>query len=344
MTDRESPTLPDNERPTDPSPPPSSRDLSREAPTDPAPPCRHEDHEHLFGSTYYCFSCMDRFQGPSLDDLGNPTDPAPPPLPTDAPDPWPTSGPFMRTERELAVNRAMDAHDRALYGVRFTDSGDPEGGTPPDVSAPNRVAPDGGEPGAFSYRFDPESGAVVPGPRVPTRPWYDYGKDTGPRLRVKGWADPPKPEPMPDHDGWRERHARIARAKLEGDTTVLSKAYEPYLDELHTTSTPQPTVSPLDWDELEPALVAELREWGRAHDVPSGSIGLQRFFDASCAVRLVMRDGTFEMRCDRRSVKAAWRDAGGAARRAAAILVRRGTDELAQARVRETITIPDPTM
>ena len=311
MTDDE-PTAPDHERPTDPSPPPSFRE----------PPGNFE-----VGPTL-------RFPLPGYD--------------PDAP-------------ASALIVVAVD-HEAGTVTI---DSVDPEGETPPEVSDPSQVAPDGGETGALSfepfrgidrepgvqpfatvtaptsYRVD-AAGNVVPGPHVPTRPWHDYGKDTGARLRVKGIVDAtPKPEPMEDHDGWRERHARLERAKAEGDEHTVGKMLPQYLDELHSTS-PQVPVTPLDWDELEPAMAHELKEWGRAHGVRSGSIGVQKFFDASCAVRIVMRDGTFEMRMDRRSVKSAWREAGGNARRAAAALVMRGTEELALARRRELITIPDP--
>jgi hypothetical protein len=186
-------------------------------------------------------------------------------------------------------------------------------------------------------------------PRVNvSRDWLDHGIDGSsslgtPRLRVKGWAPEDKPPVAEDHDGWRERHRKIQQAKADHDQHALGKLYAPMLDSLHSGEQ-KPAVAPLDWDELEPAMVAELREWGKAHGaVKPGDIALMRLFDASCAIRVRLGpDGLFEMNIDATRVRSTWKEAEGRPRRAAAMLVIQATEELAQARRRELICVPDP--
>lgn len=193
------------------------------------------------------------------------------------------------------------------------------------------------------------AGEVVPVAPNPGRGWLDWSVDSGstqrrPRLRIKGLVEPMKPSdlpPAPDETGWRERHRKLRTAMAEDDNRTIAKLMEPVLDELHTKEAPKPAVPPLDWSELEPAMVAELREWGKAHGVKPGSLGLMILVDESAAVRLVMADEVFEMRFDRRSVRAAWRDAEGRPRSAAAILVQRGSEELAASKARSVICVPD---
>lgn len=186
-------------------------------------------------------------------------------------------------------------------------------------------------------------------PRNDSRGWHDWSVDGPsslgrPKLRVKGLVEPASPKdlpPMPDHDGWRERNRKLRRAMAEDDNATISKLMEPTLDALHTKDPPKPPVPPIDWDELTPALYAELREWGKSHRVPSGSIALLPLIDGSIAIRLVTAEDPFEIRFDAPAVRSAWRESEGLPRRAAAALVQRGTEELAAAKAREVICVPD---
>lgn len=110
------------------------------------------------------------------------------------------------------------------------------------------------------------------------RPWYDYGKDTGRRLRVKGLVDADslpvvRPEPMPNAVDPREVdeiHRQSREAMAEGDDRKLGKIYEDLLDTLHSESIPTTDEDPIEKvrldlraKELELALGAELAELGR---------------------------------------------------------------------------------
>jgi hypothetical protein len=119
------------------------------------------------------------------------------------------------------------------------------------------------------------------------RPWHDYGKDTGPRLRVKGLVDVDtlpvvQPEPLPGAADPREVdeiHRQSREAMAEGDDKKLGKIYEDLLDTLHSKDLPTTDEDPIERirldlraKELDGALQAELAELGRARN---WAIGLQ---------------------------------------------------------------------
>lgn len=193
----------------------------------------------------------------------------------------------------------------------------------------------------------PDAPIIPAGPK--SRGWLDFGLDTGPRLRVKGLRDlpgppPPDPETEGDPGDWRERHRKYKQARADGDDRALSKLMPQVLDELHSGEQ-KPRVPPFDWALLEPAFVAELREWGRANRFPKRLIGFQRFFDGSCAVRVPIPgvpNESHEIRIDKRSAVVAWTEAKGDPRRAAGILGERMAGEFATAKIREVISVPDP--
>jgi hypothetical protein len=109
------------------------------------------------------------------------------------------------------------------------------------------------------------------------RPWYDYGKDTGRRLRVKGLVDVDslpvvRPEPMPNAVDPREVdeiHRQSREAMAEGDDRKLGKIYEDLLDAAHSEHLPtdEDPIEKVRLDlrakELEQAIGAELAELGR---------------------------------------------------------------------------------
>jgi hypothetical protein len=110
------------------------------------------------------------------------------------------------------------------------------------------------------------------------RPWYDWGKDTGPRLRVKGLVDADAlpvraPEALPNAVDPREVdeiHRRSQQAFADEDDHTLGKIYEDVLDALHSANLPSVDEDPIEKirldlraKELEQALGAELAELGR---------------------------------------------------------------------------------
>jgi hypothetical protein len=122
-----------------------------------------------------------------------------------------------------------------------------------------------------------EGSAPIPNLKRDVREWYDYGKDTGRRLRVKGLVDVDalpvvKPEPDtsgPDPREVEELHRQSREAMAEGDDRKLGKLYEDLLDALHSKDLPseEDPITKVRHDlraaELEGALGAELAELGR---------------------------------------------------------------------------------
>jgi hypothetical protein len=199
-------------------------------------------------------------------------------------------------------------------------------------------------PGVTTFTVDAEGNLVHSSP-VPARDWCDWGKDTGPRLRVKGWGEivpekaPPRPDD-PDPGDVAEAHRECRRAIDEGDDAALMKLFPDVLDELHSVAPGAPPIPPLDWTELEPALLAEWREWGRSHAVRGRSIAL-RHTAANSVETLVPLDNElpYLITSDERSVRVAWRKAKGEARKAAALIVAGATEELHRARAREVVAV-----
>lgn len=103
--------------------------------------------------------------------------------------------------------------------------------------------------------------------------WLDHGKDTGPRLRVRGFVDmndvQPLVEPEPTHDPKLidEIHAESEAAFRDEDDGKLAKIYEDVLDDIHGSSAGQATLEGQllrAVEELQAAVTAELREVARA--------------------------------------------------------------------------------
>lgn len=214
--------------------------------------------------------------------------------------------------------------------------------TEPDHPIPEPPELPGDPHPVFPAKAGP-GGVLVPATReeAATRPWHDWGKDTGPRLRVKGWGaiEPETAPPLPgdpDPGDVREAHLECRRAIDEGDDAALVKLFPDVLDELHSAAPGAPPIPPLDWSELEPALIAEWREWGAAHAVKGRSIAFKHTEDGAAHALIQLDDGLpYRITSDPRSVRTAWRGAKGHPRRAAATIVAGATAELHRARSSE---------
>jgi hypothetical protein len=200
------------------------------------------------------------------------------------------------------------------------------------------------------------SGSVVIAPRsemapnipapVPARAWHDGGSGSAPRLRVKGWKEV-EPEVAPSEIDDREvaeAHAEYRRAMDAEDNHALGKMFEPVLDEIHTSPSapdPTPSIPPLDWSLLEPALTREWREWGEAHRAKQTM--LQRQNDGGVLVVIGFRDeiaAPFAVMQDGLRVETAWERAKGSPAEAAGLLVGFAAAELAKVRRSELIMVP----
>lgn len=313
---------------TEPAPPPG--------PTDPAPPkpCT----AHIMPGCA-CLSCLE------VSEMEwNPRPHRPPAIPSDVPtEPDASPEPFPLPDDAMPLSVRLFHADCAPDGESLT-----KGLLAPQPCARcgGPVDPDG--PYVFAWvsegsAADPDIQPSAPAPRVFSRPWHDYGLDTGPRLRVKGLVDRPGPPPAdPETRGeWLETHERYKRARAEGDDHTIGQIMAPVLDALHS-ETPPTALPPIDWAELEPALLAELREWGRAHGVRPRQLAFQKFFGDNAVVRVVLHGSLYEARIEPRAAQVAWRQNLANPRKTAARLVERISAELATACARETLFVPDP--
>ncbi len=216
----------------------------------------------------------------------------------------------------------------------------------PDVAAePHGLAPSPGESARFSYRVD-DGGNVVPGAFNPAREWYDYGKDTGPRLRVKRILEGQElademartanaPPQVTDRDEERAIHAESEKAFREKDDKKLGKIYEDLLDEIHSPELGERKAADAWFDraftELEAALTAEIRElcrqerrWDWGYRVTKDGL----------SIRAVPRAGgdVLECRVDKKALRVRIHHAATDAKDSAAIIVRTARDHFAQAR------------
>jgi hypothetical protein len=187
------------------------------------------------------------------------------------------------------------------------------------------------------------------------RPWYDYGKDTGRRLRVKGLVDVDslpvaKPEPDPNGPDPREveaLHRQSQEAMAEGDDRKLGKLYEDLLDALHSNDLPtdEDPITKARFDlrarELEAALGAELSELGRARRWGVG----YRLSGASGQVVLVVgvldraSGAEWQITVDQRALYNAVRRAGAEMRMAAREIATRVRDHVDKARAGAVIGV-----
>jgi hypothetical protein len=204
--------------------------------------------------------------------------------------------------------------------------------------------------------FHVVNGAVVSGPTLPAREWYDYGKDTGPRVRVRRIVEGSdydaelsrmavRPEATYDEAEHAAVHAESEKAFREGDAQKLGKMYEDLLDEIHSPDLGERRPAD-EWfnrtfAELEAALVAELRELSRQERRWDWGF---RVTDQGLSLRCVRRGGdgsdTLEVRLDKKALKARVQAAAIDAKASAAYIVKRARDEVAQARAKLIIGGP----
>lgn len=185
-----------------------------------------------------------------------------------------------------------------------------------------------------------EAGEVVQGPFVPARDWLDYGKDTGPRLRIASMDALPDtqhapPDPNgPDPGDIREAHQAYKRAQAEDDDHAIAKLFPDVLDELHSKNPGERAIPELNWSELEPAMAAEWREWGQAHAVRGRMVLFRKTPDVCACEAIVPLDtgDPYLIKSEERAVRQAWKRALGDPRRAASLLVRGATEELHKVR------------
>ena len=188
------------------------------------------------------------------------------------------------------------------------------------------------------------------------RPWYDYGKDTGPRLRVKGLVDADalpvvRPE-APSNVDPREvadLHRQSQEALAEGDDKKLGKLYEDLLDTLHSKDLPTTDEDPIEKarrdiraKDLDAALGAELAELGRGR---SWAVGFKLEESGAGQVALVVgvRDkasgADWLVTVDQRALYAAVRRAGAEMRTAAREIATRVRAEVDKARAGATVGV-----
>lgn len=344
MTDDSAPdTLPDNERPTDPAPPPESS----------VPPLPEWFPGKRPRATE-CFFC----HAPINDHIDRPSYVMPSLEDPSKYDPETCRAChflYTTTRPPAAGLRALDHHavpvvtclddleDRGVLDRRMAHDerelfliAHPERRTPFD----DPVSPD---PTRGSFRVD-AAGVVVPIAQQPARGWYDYGLDTGPRLRVKAidvepdrQVAPPQPGD-PDPGDVREVHEAYLKATREDDDQAIAKLFPDVLDELHSKSPGAPPIPELDWSSLEPALLAEWKEWGQSHAVRGRSIAVRHRPDNGCDALVPLDTGDpYLITSDTRAVRLAWRAARGAPRQAAALIVLGATRELHRVRAGEMI-------
>ncbi len=236
-----------------------------------------------------------------------------------------------------------DPVDALMARLEMTPGGSDE--HPSAVADPlsSRVAPSGG---ASVQSFHVVDGLVVEGPTLPARDWYDYGLDTGPRVRalriIEGREydleiakQARRPDPTTDPKEDAEIHAISEKAFREGDRQALGKIYEDVLDDMHSHE-PGKRKASIEWfdkafRELEAALTAELRELSRQERRYDWGY---RVTTEGLTLRSVPRAGgdTLECRLDKKALKARIQHAATDAKGSAAFIVARARDEMKQAR------------
>lgn len=211
------------------------------------------------------------------------------------------------------------------------------------VTGATGVAP---SPGDSVLSFHVVNGLVVEGPTLPKRDWYDYGLDTGPRIRplrlIEGHdydleieKQKRRPDPTTDPKEDAEIHAISEKAFREGDRQALGKIYEDVLDDMHSHE-PGKRKASIEWfdkafRELEAALTAELRELSRQERRYDWGY---RVTTEGLTLRSVPRaDGdTLECRLDKKALKARIQHAANDPKASAAFIVAKARDEMKQAR------------
>jgi hypothetical protein len=200
----------------------------------------------------------------------------------------------------------------------------------------------------FKVEGEGADAIVVEGEANPTREWYDYGLDTGPRLRPKRILEGEElrremarianaPPETTDRGAEAEAHAASEKAFRDGDDRALGKIYEDVLDEIHSPDLGERKKSDAmlerAWRELEAALTAELRELSRAERKETWGF---RLYGEGLALRCQPLDGSavLEVRVDKRALRRRIAHAASDARGSASIMVQTAREEIRQARVR----------
>lgn len=246
-----------------------------------------------------------------------------------------------------------DPVDALMARLEMTPTGSDAASSAAADPGPLRVAPSGGD-SVQSYHV--VNGLVVEGPTMPAREWYDYGLDTGPRVRVRGIVEgkayddamagmAKRPDATYDEAEHAALHAESEKAFAEGDTAKLSKMYEDVLDEIHSPNLGERKVADewfsKTWGELEAALTSELRELSRQERRYDWGF---RVTEQGLSLRCVRRGGdgsdTLEVRLDKKALKARVQAAAVDAKESAAYIVKRARDEVTQARAKLVIGGP----
>jgi hypothetical protein len=205
-----------------------------------------------------------------------------------------------------------------------------------------------------SFRVD-DAGEVVPTETQPARDWYDWGLDTGPRIRplrlIEGreYDDElakmsKRADPVNDPAEDAAIFAESEKAFRDGDVRKLGKMYEDLLDEMHSPNLGERTVSDewftRAWGELEAALTAEIRELSRQERRYDWGY---RVTDEGLSLRSVPRAGgdVLECRIDKKALKARVQQAAHDAKGSAQVIVHRARDEMKQARAALIINGPN---
>lgn len=206
----------------------------------------------------------------------------------------------------------------------------------------------------ITKHYKVEDGKVVEAEKpTPKRDWYDYGLDTGPRLRVKRILEGEElraemdrianhPPQTTDREEEKAIHAESDKAFRDGDDRKLGKIYEDLLDEIHSPNLGERTPDQMleyAWSELEAALTAELREVSRQEKRNDWGF---RLLPEGLAVRCQPRSGgeSLECRLDKKALKARLQHAAIDAKESAMVLVRNVRAEFDQARARMVISGP----
>ena len=147
-----------------------------------------------------------------------------------------------------------------------------------------------------------------------SRDWCDYGKDTGPRLRIKGiyegeeaakrvpYVAPPQTSDPGDD---AEAHQAYVKAKADGDERALAKVFPDLLDEIHSSGLGERKTDDAAiaaYEALQQCVENELREVGRSDPKWAWAYAL---LDDGFAIRGKTPEG-FELACllDKKALRA----------------------------------------
>lgn len=172
--------------------------------------------------------------------------------------------------------------------------------------------------------------------------WLDYGKDTGPRLRVRGLVDEKELFPLVEPDDLphdprevEEVHAASLKAFREEDDRALAKIYEDVLDDIHSSDAGEGALMSqlaVAAGELQAAITAELKEVDRAEPNWGWKHVLSEY---GIRIRARTPQGqVLECQVDRRGTQILIMQAVSDPRGAASQCVREAREQIHQARAR----------